>query len=165
MHRFIVPALLQVSTVAAPTPAWAVQSSLENLDALDARVAVFLGGTPAEAGQRAQPVDRRLRMAQCPEGVAFDPPSMGALTAYCASKGWRLRVPLIGAVAAQPTEIVIRRGDSVELAFLGASFDVVTTATALEDGHVGGMVRVKTPTGTSAVTARVRGPNSVAIGD
>ena len=165
MRRFIVPVLLQVSTVAAPTPAWAVQPVLEDLDALDARVAVFLGGTPADAGQRAQPVDRRLRMVKCPEGVSFDPPAMGAVSAYCASKGWRLRVPMLGMAAAQPAEIVIRRGDSVELAYVGSGFDVSTNATALDDGRTGAVVRVKTLTGTSSVTARVRGPGAVAIGD
>lgn len=165
MRRFIVPLLLQVAIAVAPIQAWAVQPALENLDALDAKVAVFLGGTPADAGQRAQPVDRRLRMVQCPEGVSFDPPVMGAVSAYCGSKGWRLRVPLLGVAAAQPAEIVIRRGDSVELAYVGSGFDVTTGATALEDGRAGGVVRVKTPTGTSSVTARVRGPGVVTIGD
>jgi flagella basal body P-ring formation protein FlgA len=165
MRRFIVPALALVSTVAAPAPGWAAQPVLEDLDALDARVAVFLGGTPADAGQRAQPVDRRLRMVKCPEGVAIDPPAMGAVSVYCASKGWRLRVSVLGMAAAQPAEIVIRRGDSVELAYVGSSFDVTTSATALDDGRAGGMVRVKTLTGTSSVTARVRGPGAVAIGD
>ena len=161
MRQFIFPALLLIGTGAAN----AAQPALENLDALDARIAVFLGGTPADAGQRAQPVDRRLRMIQCPEGVSFDPPAMGAIAAYCPSKGWRLRVQLIGAAAAQSTEIVIRRGDSVELAYLGSGFDITTGATALDDGRAGGVVRVKTSTGTAPVTARVRGPGAVAIGD
>jgi flagellar basal body P-ring formation protein FlgA len=145
--------------------AHAAAPPLENLDFLDARIAVFLGGTPGDAGKRAQPVDRRLRLIACAEGALFDPPSMGAIAAYCPSRGWRVRVPLIGAAIAEPAEIVIRRGDAVQLAFVGSGFDVSTGATALDDGRAGGVVRVKTSTGAAAVTARVRGPGAVAIGD
>jgi hypothetical protein len=162
MRRFLVPALM----LAAASAAGAAQPDLEDLDSLDSRIAVFLGGTPADAGLRAQAVDRRLRMMRCPEGVSFDPPAQGAIVASCASKGWRLRVPLIGGSGAeQPAEIVIRRGDSVELAYVGAGFDITTGATAMEDGRAGGMIRVKTPTGSTTVTARVRGPGAVTIGN
>jgi flagella basal body P-ring formation protein FlgA len=161
MRQFIIPALLLVSSSGAR----AALPALEDLDTLDARIAVYLGGTPADAGQRAQPVDRRLRMVACPEGVSFDPPAMGSIAAYCASKGWRLRVALNASTAGQLAEIVIRRGDAVELAYLGSGFDITTGATALDDGRVGGVVRVKTSTGTAPVTARVRGPGAAAIGD
>lgn len=161
MRQFIIAALLLVSSSGTR----AALPALEDLDTLDARIAVYLGGTPADAGQRAQPVDRRLRMAACPEGVSFDPPTMGSIVANCASKGWRLRVALNASAAGQSAEIVIRRGDSVELAYLGSGFDIMTGATALDDGRVGGVVRVKTSTGTAPVTARVRGPGAAAIGD
>jgi flagellar basal body P-ring formation protein FlgA len=157
--NFVVAVLAATAANAAPLP-------LEDLDVLDARIAVFLGGTTTEAGKRAEPVDRRLRMVRCPEGALFEPAQMGAITAYCPSKGWRLRVPLIGGGgAAQPAEIVVRRGDTVELAYAGQGFDVTTRATAIEDGRAGGVVRVKTPTGTGPVTARVRGPGAVAFDD
>ncbi len=138
---------------------------LEDLDFLDARIAVYLGGAAADAGKRAQPVDRRLRLMQCAEGALFDPPALGAIAAYCPSRGWRVRVPLIGSPTAETAEIVIRRGDAVQLAYVGSGFDVTTGAVAMEDGRNGGVVRVKTPTGASVVTARVRGPGAVAIGD
>jgi flagellar basal body P-ring formation protein FlgA len=154
-----------VLAVVGGSAAHAAPAALENLDFLDARIAVFLGGTAADAGKNAQPVDRRLRLIACAEGALFDPPSMGAIAAYCPSRGWRVRVPLIGGTTAEPIEVVIRRGDAVQLAYVGAGFDVTTSATALEDGRSGGTVRVKPPTGTSPVTARVRGPGAVAIGD
>lgn len=156
----IVGALGVTSANAAPLP-------LEDLDFLDARIAVYLGGTPADAGKRAEPIDRRLRMVRCPEGALFDSPQLGAIAAYCPSKGWRLRVPLIGltATTAQPAEVVIRRGDAVELAYIGHGFDITTGATAMEDGRAGGVVRVKTSTGTATVTTRVRGAGAVTIGN
>ena len=137
---------------------------LEDLDRLDAGIALALGGGPDDAGKRAQPVDRRLRMVRCPEGLAYDAATPGAVLVSCASKGWRLRVPLI-INAAPPTDIVIRRGDSVQIAYLGSGFDVSTTATALEDGREGGFVRVKLPTATAPLTARVRAPGEVEIGN
>jgi flagellar basal body P-ring formation protein FlgA len=118
-----------------------------------------------DAGKKAQPVDRRLRLVACTDGAIFEPPSMGAVTAYCPTRGWRVRVPLIGATTAEPAETVIRRGDTVQLAYVGPGFDVTTGGTALEDGRIGGVVRVKTPTGGASVTARVRGPGVVVIGD
>jgi flagellar basal body P-ring formation protein FlgA len=161
--RLTVLAVLLGATAVTPAPAAA--PALEDLAYLDARIAVFLGGTSAEAGQRAQPVDRRLRLLACAQGVLFDPPSMGAISAYCPTRGWRVRVPLIGGSVEEVAEVVVRRGDAVQLAYAGAGFDVTTSATALEDGRTGGVVRVKAPTGAATVTARVRGPGLVAIGD
>lgn len=158
-------ALAPLVAIVGVSAAHAAPPALEDLDFLDTRIAVFLGGTAADAGKKAQPVDRRLRLINCTEGALFDPPSLGAITAYCPSRGWRVRVPLIGAAIAELAELVVRRGDAVQLAYVGSGFDVSTSATALEDGRTGGFVRVKTPTGTASVTARVRGPGSVAIGD
>lgn len=162
MRTFLTTAALLLATGAG-----AALPAIEDLDALDARIAVFLGGTPADAGVRAQALDRRLRLVRCPEGAMFEAPAMGAVGVSCPSKGWRLRVPLTApfAAAAPQAEVVIRKGDAVELAYGGAGFDILTTATAMEDGRAGGMVRVKTPTGAAVVTARVRGPGAVAIGN
>jgi flagellar basal body P-ring formation protein FlgA len=157
--------VLTLFLFATAAPGGATAPALENLDQLDARIAVFLGGTAADAGQRAQPVDRRLRLSHCVEGVVFDAPAQGAIAARCVSTGWRLRVTLIGTAAAQPSETVIRRGDAVELSYVGSGFDVTTVAIALEDGHDGGAVRVKSPTGVTTLTARVRGPGRVSVGN
>jgi flagellar basal body P-ring formation protein FlgA len=162
MRLTILATLLAVTGV---TPAHAVTPALEDLAFLDARIAVFLGGTPVDAGKKAQPVDRRLRLLACAEGPLFDPLSMGAIAAYCPSRGWRVRVPLIGGAPEEVAEIVVRRGDAVQLAYAGSGFDVTTSATALEDGRTDGVVRVKASTGASTVTARVRGPGLVVIGD
>ncbi len=139
-------------------------SPFEDLDHLDARIAVFLGGAAAEAGQRAQPVDRRLRLARCVDVIEFDAPALGAIAVRCGSPAWRLRVPLSGTTA-PVAEMLVRRGDAVELVYIGSGFGVTATATALEDGRDGGLVRVKSSTGSAVVTARVEGPGRVVIGD
>lgn len=157
-------ALTTAAAMATAMPAAATPPAFEDLDRLDARIALFLGGTTADAGQRAQPVDRRLRLARCAEDAEFDAPAMGAIAVRCASPAWRLRVPLTGGTALI-AETVVRRGDAVELLYNGSGFGVTTTATALEDGRDGGLVRVKSPTSAAVVTARVQGPGRVSIGD
>lgn len=153
MRALCLAAIFMVTPATATTP-------LEDLDALDLRIGAWLGQ------REAQPIDRRLRLLRCPEGAVIAPPAGGTVVASCPSKGWRISVPLIGAVAVPPRgEIVIHRGDAVELAFAGNGFAVTTSAVAVDDGREGGMVRVKSPTGASVVTARVRGPGSASIGD
>lgn len=139
---------------------------VEDLDLLDRRIAVALGGTAADAGLLAQPVDRRLRLASCPQAATIEPPVLGAVTVRCAPLGWRMRVPLVGGMAmAQQGELLVRRGDAVDLTVSGGGFAIATTGTALEDGRMGAPVRVKSPTGSTVLTARVRGPGSVEIRD
>ena len=146
-------------------PAKAAPPVLEDLDRLDRGIAVALGGTSDEIGKRAQLLDRRLRIALCPEGPVFDTSLPNAITASCPSKGWRLRVPLVGRSATPSAEVFIRRGDAVQLAYVGSGFEISTSAIALDDGREGGSVRVKTPTATAPLTARVRAPGEVEIGD
>jgi flagellar basal body P-ring formation protein FlgA len=153
-------ALLLAIPVALPA------QGFEDVDLLDRRIAVALGGTAGDAGVLAQPVDRRLKLARCPDAATIEPPVMGAVTVRCAALGWRMRVPLIApAAGAQQGEVLVRRGDAVDLTFAGAGFAIATTATAMEDGRMGGPVRVKSPTGAAILTARVRGPGSVEISD
>jgi flagellar basal body P-ring formation protein FlgA len=155
--------LLIALSLASPAPLRA--QVMEDFDLLDRRIAVALGGTAADAGLFAQPVDRRVRLARCTEPVTIDPPALGAVAVRCASLGWRMRVPLIGRGPAQTGELLVHRGDTVELVYGGAGFDLVTTATAMEDGRLGAPIRVKSPTGIANLTGRVRGPGSVVIAD
>lgn len=161
MRYLILPTLLFAATTSAN--ATAVQG--EDLDLLDARVAVFLGGTAADAGLRAARIDRRLRLVRCPEGALFEPPHAGSVVAYCPAKGWRLNIPLVAATSVEAGAIVVRRGDAVQLSYAGAGFALTTGATALEDGRRGGTIRVKMPTSPASVTARVQDNGNVEITD
>jgi flagellar basal body P-ring formation protein FlgA len=155
MRLFFALAILALSGPAAAQP-------LENLDALDRQIAVALGGTADQAGVLAQPIDRRLKLAACPQPATIDPPAMSAVAVRCAALGWRIRVPLI-AGSATGGELLVRKGDTIELAFTGRGFDIVTTAIAQEDGRMGAAVRVKPPTGATLVTARVWRAGSAVI--
>jgi flagellar basal body P-ring formation protein FlgA len=135
--------------LALPSPAAA--QVFENLDQLDARI--------AETAVAAQPIDRRLRLAPCPEPATIDPPALGAIAIRCPARSWRIRVPLLGKTA----EILVRKGDVVTLAYTGSGFDILTTVTAQEDGPLGAPVRVKPPTGNGFLTARVTGAGQVEI--
>lgn len=141
--------------------AHAVVPQFEDLNVLQARIGAFLGQNGADASQ-VQPLDERLRLARCPQPATIDMAVRGELVVRCPTIGWRLRVPVVVPIAAQ-AQIVIRRGDNVELAVGGSGFSVVSNAIAMEDGREGGFVRVKSPTGTSTVTGRVAGPGKVAI--
>jgi len=144
-------------TLLVLAPGIAAAQGFENLDAIDLRL--------AEAGYQAQPVDRRIRLRACPVALTIDAPALGAIAIRCPSLGWRIRVPLIGGGTMRTSEILVRRGDLVELAYTGAGFDVLTSATTQEDGQMGSIVRVKTLTGTPIVSARVIGPGRVVIAD
>jgi flagellar basal body P-ring formation protein FlgA len=158
--RTLVP-FLAASLVAAPAAA----APFQNIDALEARVVGALGAGIGEPGGPAAPIDRRLKLAQCPATVAIDPPVMGAIALRCPGAGWRIRVPLArlgGAQVAQgygaapvKAEAVVKRGDPVDLVAEQAGFSVSVTAIAQEDGAPGSRIRVKTDGAKGIVFAEV----------
>ena len=148
MKKFILPIALLASPLAA--------QQFEDVASLDAQVAVN-----AEA---AQPIDRRLKLARCPEAVLIDPPALGAVAVRCKSLGWRIRVPLVQAAKNAAPEIVIHRGDAIDLISSGDGFEVSTNATAMEDGGIGKSIRVKSPTSATFVVAKVIAVGTAQIG-
>lgn len=139
-------ATLALILLAAPASA-----AFQNLDALEARLIGALGARIGEAGGPIAPIDRRMKLAQCPTNVTIDPPVLGAVALRCATS-WRIRVPLkqlapppvaAMAIAAKP-EPVVRRGDPVDLIAGAQGFMVSVAATAQEDGAPGARIRVRT---------------------
>lgn len=147
---FLLP-LLALSAPAAAAP-------FQNLDALESRLINALGAGIGEPGGPAAAIDRRMKLATCPQPVTIDPPALGAVALRCAAIGWRIRVPiqrLQGASAVsysaapmhqqpQKADPVVRRGDPVDLVAETGGFSVSVTATAQEDGAPGARIRVKT---------------------
>ena len=116
-------------------------ASFEDLDALDRDIAA----AAAAMGTQAMPIDRRLRLARCPQGVSVEVADARALAVRCPTIGWRVRVPLVvaqrtTALRAQPA---VRRGDPITVRSGGAGFAVETAGVAAEDGVVGGTLRAK----------------------
>jgi len=129
----------------------AMAGGYQDLDALDARIASTVGdsGTPV-------PVDRRIRLGQCPQEPEISPPSGGALAVRCPTLGWKIRVAVSSAESSgSPAEILIRRGDLVELVVKGAGFSASAPGTALDEGAAGKTVRVKIPTSPMPFTSEM----------
>lgn len=129
------------------TAAQAQTAAFENIDRLEARVVAALDADIGVPGGPATPIDRRLKLARCPSPATIDPPALGAVAIRCEAVGWRIRVPLMrlaaAPAAAVKAELVIRKGDPVELYVETGGFSVSTEAIAQEDGAMGDRIRVK----------------------
>ena len=155
---------------AAGAPALA-QQKFENLDRLDGLVAMTVGANIGEPGGPVAPVDRRLRLAACPVTPSVEGPTFGAAIVKCDALGWRIRVPLSGGGAAAGTvtpvarygavarpaqrDMVVKRGDPVQLIAGNASFSVSRVMIADEDGAVGDTIRVREDKKAAPVLAQV----------
>ncbi len=143
MRALFLLALLATPAGAAP---------FQNLDALETRLVNALGAGIGEPGGPATAIDRRLKLAACPSAVQIDPPVMGAVALRCPAANWRIRVPiarLAGATAggqamATKADMVVRRGDPVDLVAETSGFSVSVSGIAQEDGAPGSRIRIKT---------------------
>nr|WP_315458840.1 flagella basal body P-ring formation protein FlgA [uncultured Sphingorhabdus sp.] len=118
----------------------------EDLEILDERI-------QAE-NVSAEPVDKRLKLAQCPAEPIVSPAVGDAVVVRCPALGWRLRVPVRAASnAAENSQIVIRKGDLIECISGGPGFSVSTQLIAMDDARVGQSLRVKSPTSSVFLTA------------
>lgn len=138
--------MMLMAGAAAPVMA----QSFENVARLESGLVAELGAGIGEPGGPAAPIDRRLKLASCPDPLAYDPPNLGAVAVRCAALGWRIRVPLMraaGGASAQGQldqgELVIRKGDPVELVAGGKFFSVSSQAIAEQDGRIGARIRVR----------------------
>lgn len=166
------PIFRRLALLAAAAGAPASAQTFENLPMLDSRISAALGAAIGEPGGAVTPLDRRLRLAPCPQPAEIGEPAAGALAVRCAAQGWRIRVPLVrsaaaGASAAAPAaaraEPVIRRGDQVELVAIGSSFAVSTLAIAEQDGAPGDRIRLRTERRATPVFGQVLADGRVAL--
>ncbi len=146
------------------------QQRLENLDRLDSIVAMTVGANIGQPGGAIAPVDRRLKLAACPEMPTVSGPVFGAAMIECKQVGWRIRVPLNAgggyaeAIATAPgramaprqaKQVIVKRGDPVQLVAGGASFSVSRLMIADEDGAAGDMISVRQDRKSDPVLAQV----------
>lgn len=161
MIRFAAAALSL--TIALPAHAQAV----EDLNALDARVRAMTGAEIGQPGGAITPLDRRMRLSACPESAAIERAGPDALAIRCASAGWRVRVGLMPAMTMQAAqgrqELVVRRGDTVEVSVEGESFGVTASGIALDDGAIGQSVRVKLAGNGNQSSGIVSGPGTISF--
>lgn len=164
------PIFRRFALLAAALSAPAHAQGFEDVAALEARLVAALGAGIGEPGGPSRPLDRRLRLAPCPEGTIVDPPQLGAAAIRCETLGWRIRVPLqrsatLQAASAQAERAapLVRRGDQVELVAMTRSFTVRSSGIAEQDGAVGERVRVRTERGAQPVTGEVMADGRVRL--
>ncbi|MBB5985276.1 flagella basal body P-ring formation protein FlgA [Sphingobium lignivorans] len=149
-------------------------ATFENLDRLDTLVAMSVGAALGEPGGPIAPIDRRLRLAPCPQTPLVEETRMSAAIVSCPSAGWRLRVPLaavsntvaapVAPVAAHSSPaIVVKKGDPVQLVAGNDFFSVSRLVIADEDGAVGALIRVRQDPKAMPVMARVEALGIVRI--
>jgi flagella basal body P-ring formation protein FlgA len=151
-----------------PTPAQA--QNFENLDRLDGLVAMSVGANLREPGGPVAPIDRRLRLAPCPQTPIVDATQPSFAVVSCTSIGWRIRVPLLPgqnapqqttnfapsrAIAAPARTIVVKKGDPVQLIAGNDQFTISRLMIADEDGAAGTLIRVRQDAKATPVMARV----------
>lgn len=141
----------------------------EDVAALDQQVMASLGAGIGEPGGPARPIDRRLKLASCPEPAIVDPPAMNAVAVRCEALGWRIRVPLfraaasVSALADAPAAPLVRKGDQVELTASSGTFSVSTIAVAEQDGAPGERIRVRSEAKKAVVIGIVTEDGRVAL--
>lgn len=170
---------LLLGLAAAPLLAQNALPPAQDLDQLERMVIASLGADIGAPGGPMAPIDRRMRLAACPNGIQIDPPSPGAVTVRCTTSGWRIRVPLTrassmassmgmaygangsggGAYGGQQggglPNAAIRKGDPVQLIAQGPAFSISIDATAMEDANIGNRMRVTTSSRGTIMFAEV----------
>ena len=164
------PIFRHLVLLSAAFAAPALAQSFEDLEAMEVRITAALGAGIGEPGGPSRPIDRRLRLAACPQPVTVDAPALGAVAVRCEALGWRIRVPITGAgtatggvAAPVRAEPIIRRGDQVEVIATTSSFTVSTSGVAEQDGAPGDRIRVRTERRTGPVIGRVTEDGRVAL--
>lgn len=161
----LIPAALIAGALGAAVPAFA--AGFHDLASIDREVAQFTGAAIGTDGGARLPVDRRLKLANCPTPLAFEWYGNGNRTVLVrcpVAGGWRLFVPVSAGQAAAKAGPVIARGEAVSIDVQGTGFTVSRQAEALEAGAVGEWIRVR-PLGAKrdAISARVIQPGRVGI--
>lgn len=164
--NYIIAAQIALSSVSIAAQPY------EDVTALDLKVVEITGSEIGKPNGALAPIDRRLKLAQCPEAIIVETPRLQAVTLRCAALGWRIRVPLTMSNTSSANyemstkaEFLVRRGDPVELIISGDDYQIDATAIALDDGAINSAVRVKVPTIKTPLLATVKSRGVVFMPD
>lgn len=166
----VIGALIAPVAIANPaTQEW------QSVDALTQNVARALG-------REAAPIDRRIKLARCPETPVVTAMDSNSLAVRCTPLGWRLRVGMsAGGAAAQTTDYfapaappahrertapaLIKRGDTVRVSIDRPNYSVSYPATATQEGRLGDSIALRGADPKSLIVAVITGPGRAVIGD
>ncbi|WP_447765459.1 flagella basal body P-ring formation protein FlgA [Sphingopyxis panaciterrae] len=159
-----------IAGILACTPAAHAQQASEDWQTIDVLTAMVANAM----GRSATPIDRRIKLARCPEQASITAIDAQTLAVRCPSLGWRLRVPMTGPAGVTPTQAsyarpaaapVIRRGDNVRVTIDTESFSISYAAIASEDGRVGETIALRGSDAKSLLSATVTGPGRARLED
>lgn len=123
----------------------AAPAQFEDLEILDQNIQLLAN---------AEPVDKRLKLAICPDDPIIAPAVGDVVVVRCPAVGWRIRVPVRAPISSgESAQIIIRKGDMIECITTGPGFAVSTQMIALDDASVGKSLRVKSLTSPVPMTA------------
>lgn len=149
----------RATVLVALFPGTAIAGAFHDPAAIDARIVAALAGS----GVTARPVDRRLKLATCPEPLRVDPPALGAVAVHCASVNWRIRV-LVDNNATTATPLLIKRGDPVSVNFVAPGFSITTSGIAESEARAGERVRVRVEQKADPIMGEAIDVGSVRVG-
>ena len=168
MYRRMIAALAAGIAMAPAATAQQATEDWQTIDTLTAMVANAMGRT-------ATPIDRRIKLARCPEQASITAIDSQTLAVRCESLGWRLRVPMAAqAGAATPAVFarsapaaapVIRRGDNVRVTIESETFTVSYSAIATQDGRLGETIALRGNDAKNMLSAVVTGPGRARMAD
>lgn len=173
MRRAMIASLALLTVSAPAATAQQVHQDWQTIDMLTQAIAGAMGRTAA-------PIDRRIKLAACPEQPSITAMDAQTLAVRCPSLGWRLRVPMMGgatgggamaepaaSAAARPAAgaPVIRRGDNVRVSIDSANFSVSYAAVATQDGRIGETIALRGNDAKNLLSATVTGPGRARITD
>lgn len=167
MTRTIIISLAAALAIAPTAEAQQATEDWQTIDMLTQAVAGAMGRT-------ATPIDRRIKLARCPEQASVSAIDAQTLAVRCAPLGWRLRVAMSGPAGAAPVTAsyaapasapVIRRGDTVRVTLESATFSVSYSAIANQDGRVGETIALRGDGPKTLISAVVTGPGRARLMD
>lgn len=168
MHRKLILCPVAIVAAIAAAPSASAQQATEDWQTIDMLTQAVASAT----GRTATPVDRRIKLARCPEQASVTAIDAQTLAVRCASLGWRVRVPMSGPASATPAGFatpssapVIRRGDTVRVTLESETFSVSYSAIANQDGRVGDSIALRGNDPKTILSAIVTGPGRARLQD
>lgn len=176
----VIAAIGLIALFTAPLAAKSATSPTLEPAAIDRAVRAFTGAEIGEVGGARAPADPRLRLAACarPLTTSWHGITRAAVAVSCteargSSGPWRILVatrpspqafqsasPLVRAARATPA---IKRGDPVTVVVRGRGFTVQQAGEAMESGHLGDWIGVRTARQADPVRARIERPGLAVI--
>lgn len=172
------------ASLACGSALWISAPANANANAQDwAMVDVQTQHIASALGRAAAPIDRRIKLAKCPETPAITAMDSNSLAVRCATLGWRLRVAMVapagsmgdnsgsvlfGAPAAPTRRAassppVIKRGDLVRISIDTPHYSVSHPAIATQDGRMGEAISLRGADPKNPILAVVTGPGRASI--